>query len=267
MPAPVLRSQLVTFARQAAGFDVIGTSPDEFINDPEALGMVDRSVHALYDLLIEAHGQEYYLKRTTIAVVPIVSPAEAIFALPQDFYQLVSVAIQSPAFLGFVPIEPFMDRERAELMTQSVVGMYYPQMTRYRLRGEQAVAGNPPVTSPSALIEFLPTPLIAFTAFVWYVPTCARAAIGTLTNPDIFYDGINGWEDFIIYDVAAKMVIKEERDPGPYLAQRAYVEARIKALAGSRDQGMPEHVVDTRGWLRRASMGRIGGVRNRLWYP
>ena len=267
MPAPVLRSQLVTFARQAAGFDVIGTSPDEFINDPEATGMVDRAVHELYDLLVQARGEEYYVKEFSFFVDPL-APEPTLWDLPQDFYQLLTVYIQSPAFLGFLVIVPFMEREVAVLKTQSLIGTYYPQMTRYRLRGEQAVSGTPPVTVPSALIEFLPTPIVGFTAFVRYLPVCTRAAVGpTIASPDIFYDGINGWEDFVIYTVAAKMVIKEERDPAPYLAMRAAAEQRIRTLAGQRNAGEPEHVVDTRGWLRRSAMGRVGGIRTRLWYP
>jgi hypothetical protein len=264
MPATVLRSQLVTFARQAAGFDVTGTSPDEFVNDPEILGMVDRSATALYDLLVKARGEEYYLSEQTIAVS---QPAGTLYTLNANFYQLLNVHIQGPGFVGFLTLDPFQEREVAELKTQSLIGTYYPQMTKYRLRGVQGTPGNPP-TAPVAMIEFLPAPLVSFSAFVRYLPTCARGAIGgTLTNPDVSYDGIDGWEEFVIWDVAAKLVIKEERDSTPYLQQRAMVEKRIQELAGARNAGEPEHVVDTRGWLRRASMPRIGGIRTRQWWP
>lgn len=267
MPATVLRSQLVTFARQAAGFDVTGTSPDEFINDPEALGMVDRSATALYDLLIKARGEEYYLSETTITVSPL-APSPTIYALPADFYQLVNVHIQAQGFVGFLTIDPFMERDVAQLKTLSVIGTAFPQSTRYRLRGVQGAPGNPPGNPPVALIEFLPSPKVIFPAFVRYIPTCVRATVGaTLTNPDVAYDGINGWEEFIIWDVAAKMVIKEERDPGPYLMQRAMVEKRIETLAGARNAGEPERVVDTRDWMRRRAAGPMVGMRRRLWIP
>lgn len=267
MPAPVLRSSLVTFARQAAGFDVTGTSPDEFINDPEALGMVDRSATALYDLLIKARGEEYYLSEQTITLNPL-QAIPTLYALNQDFYQLVNVHVQAQGFTGFVTIEPFMEREVAQLKTLSIIGTAFPQSTRYRLRGAQATPAFPPTTVPSALIEFLPAPKVVFNAFVRYIPTCVRAAVGaTLTNPDVFYDGVNGWEEFVIWDVAAKMVIKEERDPGPYLMQRAMVEKRIETLAGARNAGEPERVVDTRDWMRRRAAGPMVGMRRRLWIP
>lgn len=266
MPALVLRSQLVTFARQAAGFDVNGTSPDEFINDPEALGMVDRSATALYDLLLKARGEEYYLSETTITVSPL-APSPTIYALPADFYQLLNVHVQATGFVGFLTLDPFMERDVAALKTQSIIGTYFPQMTRYRLRGVQGAPGTPPGNPPVALIEFLPAPKVIFPAFVRYVPTCIRATVGTLTSPDVQYDGINGWEEFIIWDVAAKMVIKEERDPGPYLMQLAMVEKRIEKLAGASNAGEPERVVDTRDWMRRAAMGRMTGIRRRLWIP
>ncbi len=263
MPATVLRSQLVTFARQAAGFDVIGTSPDEFINDPEALGMVDRSATALYDLLIKARGEEYYLSEVLIPV----GPGTTIYPLPADFYQLVNVHVRATGFVGFVTIDPFMEREVAALKTLSVIGTSFPQQTKYRLRGAQGFPGTPPAAPPLALIEYLPEPKVVFSTFVRYIPTCIRASVGTLTSPDVEYDGVNGWEEFIIWDVAAKMVIKEERDSAPYLQQRAMVEARIAALAGARNAGEPERVVDTRDWMRRAAAGRMTGARRRLWIP
>jgi hypothetical protein len=267
MPALVLRSQLCTFARQAAGFDVTGTSPDEFINDPELLGMVDRSATALYDLLVKARGEEYYLSEVTILVSPL-APSPTIYALPPDFYQLIGVHVRATGFVGFVAIDPFMEREVAALKTIGVIGTAFPQQTKYRLRGVQGVPGTPPGNPPVALIEFLPPPRVDFPAFVRYLPTCVRAVVGPdLVTPDVAYDGINGWEEFIIWDVAAKMVTKEERDAAPYLMQRAMVEKRIEALAGARNAGEPERVVDTRDWMRRAAAGPIMGIRRRLWIP
>jgi hypothetical protein len=265
MPAPVLRSTLVTLARQRAGFDVTGTSPDEFINDQEALNMVDLSATALYDLLIKARGEEYYLREVVLPVSPLVIPDPTLYKLPGDFYQLISVYVQAAGFVGFIAIVPFMEREVAALKTLSVIGGAFPQSSRYRLRGNQSIPGAIP-TEPEAVIEILPKPSVAFDVFVRYVPTCVRAAFGTLTNPDVAYDGINGWENYVIWDVAAQMVVKEERDAGPYLLQRAMVEKRIEALAGARNAGEPERVVDTRDWMRLRASG-MPGVRRRMLIP
>lgn len=62
---------------------------------------------------------------------------------------------------------------------------------------------------------------------------------------DVF-DGINGWEEFIILDAAIKCLIKDQAiDPSPLIAERDRELQRIRTDVSTRDQGEPHYVVDT----------------------
>ena len=72
------------------------------------------------------------------------------------------------------------------------------------------------------------------TITVRYIPTC-----GLLVNDSDPYDGINGWEEYIINDCAAHFCEKEERDASPFYKRMAEDVARIERMAPDRDGGMP----------------------------
>ena len=69
---------------------------------------------------------------------------------------------------------------------------------------------------------------------VWYVPTCPL-----LVNDSDTYDGINGWEEYVINDVTAHFIEKEESDASPFYKRKAELTERIARLAPDRDAGMP----------------------------
>lgn len=57
-------------------------------------------------------------------------------------------------------------------------------------------------------------------------------------------DGINGWEEYIVVDCAAKALEKEESDPSAMFARKAALIQRIQSAAANRDAGEPARVVD-----------------------
>lgn len=67
-----------------------------------------------------------------------------------------------------------------------------------------------------------------------------------------FVDGVSGWEEYIICDVAIKCLAKEESDASVFMAQKLALEKRIEAAAENRDAGSPQTVADARrgmlGW-------------------
>lgn len=272
MPSPVTLSQIITAGRRQAGMDV--TPSDTFVSDEEATYMAQRSVQALYDLLIGAQGEEYYLTETSISVVPYTGTGTNIYDLPFDFYKLSGCYIQAPSLYGFFSLEPFMQKDVAWLRTQGIVGFWNPTEMRFRLRGTQGSTFNVPpgissATLPVAQIELLPEPRTPCTLFVRYIPQCIQPGFNPSPPPvhDSVIDGINGWEEWAILDLAIKMLEKEERDTSALLGQKSACELRIMALAGERDVADPERVVDVRGNLRLAALRRNGGARTRWWYP
>ena len=57
-------------------------------------------------------------------------------------------------------------------------------------------------------------------------------------------DGVNGWEEYVVIDVAMKMMAKEESDTSVLERRKAAIIRRLEAEAANRDMGMPAHVVD-----------------------
>jgi hypothetical protein len=73
------------------------------------------------------------------------------------------------------------------------------------------------------------------------------------------FDGINGWEEFVIVDAAIKCMIKQELGTQELEKQKKDLIRRIEAMAPNRDADAPacikdndEHMysfLDRRRWL------------------
>lgn len=60
-------------------------------------------------------------------------------------------------------------------------------------------------------------------------------------DPDRF-DGINGWEEYIVIDAAIRALAKEESDPSLLMAEKNEMEQRLQEMADSRDKGRPKRL-------------------------
>jgi hypothetical protein len=72
-----------------------------------------------------------------------------------------------------------------------------------------------------------------------YVPACPRLVLDT----DIF-DGVNGWEEYIVVDVARKAKEKEESDTTELVNSKSALIKRIEDSAPNRNAGQPGRVTD-----------------------
>lgn len=76
---------------------------------------------------------------------------------------------------------------------------------------------------------------------IYYVPACPRLAL----QGDSF-DGINGWEEYVVVDAAMKCLEKEESDIQALMMRKGQLTDRINRMAPERDAGMPERVQSLR---------------------
>lgn len=245
----VARSWLIERIRERSGME-LGPYPvtGRFVEQSELKLMADESARALYDLLILNLGKPYFQAEVG---GPVVVGSEYL-SLPQDFYQLTGLF---GTFSQIVfPVPDFNTSEEAYLLQLSLTGGYLPWQTRYSLTGTQSIPGVAP-TLPVRRLRLLPVPNQAFTLRIHYIPSCVRADD---TNDDVYYDGVNGWEEWIIWDCVAKMLAKQESDPGFAMSQRAQVEGRIRALAGSIDRMHPERAQDWQTERRSVARYRVG---------
>ena len=200
----------------------------------EVDGYLNESIADLYDQILRARGFDGFESLSTITTAKGVS----VYTLTAPFYELLAVSIDLSDGCGSIPVERFMMHERPQLANPAVpYRRGYPYM--YKLLGDN--------------IELLPSPRGAYAVELRYIP----AATVLADDADTF-DGINGWEEWVVVDAARKMATKE-RDfelVGALQADQARLADRIKALAGARDRASGRRVVDVRGsrglaWRRR----------------
>lgn len=63
-------------------------------------------------------------------------------------------------------------------------------------------------------------------------------------NDSTLLEGIAGWEEYVILDMAIKCQIKQEFDATGFAAQKLEMKQRIEAMAEGRDAGQAQHVSD-----------------------
>ena len=205
---------LRTRARQRA--DMEGSL---FVSDAELNQLINTSVAELYDLLVSVNS-EYYLSSQTLTLIP----GTDTYSLPVDFYKLQGVDGIIDSQGNAYTLRPFNFAERNNaLYTTAASGPIVS--LRYRLLGQN--------------MRFIPVPSAAGSIKLWYISIPTPLALDTDT-----FDGINGWEEYVIVDAAMKMLIKEESDVSALMSEKQGLTARINTMASSRDSGTPDRVVD-----------------------
>jgi hypothetical protein len=249
----------------------------QFPDTGEVDRLVREAVAELYDKLIAARGAHYYMQRAEGETLPGIP----LMYLPSDFYKLCSVYVNQsasagiqqpnpqpgilfPVPLGAVPeytvngwqlIGPFMDQEQPGLMNATSAT---PYATMYRLRGQQEDANY---QARLDLLELCPVPRQPFVVQVQYIPVASTEPIPGPAPTDPV---VNGWEDYVAIRVAMTLLDEEESNTTHLERDLARMEARIEALAASRDEGRAERLQDTAGILDAQQLWGVP-VRPRWW--
>jgi hypothetical protein len=200
-----------------------------FITDATANEWINQGYAKLVDLLVGAN-PDWYLADVEIQT----TPGTREYAVPDDFYQVRGVDMVLSAE-HVVTLEPFNFLDRNRHQDQWPPPRWTDVETRVRYRVlRKGIDGD------ETRLRFEPDPLGKLYR-LWYV----RAAQDLEDDADEL-DGVNGYEEFIVADVAMKMMVKAETDPSPAMALKAEAVDRINEMARKRDQGRPVQVADTR---------------------
>lgn len=92
--------EIRNMAKQRA--DMVGSS---FITDPEWTNYINESAFELYDLLVGAYGDDYYLKYPPYSITT--DGTAFYYDVPSDFYKLVGVDVLLMGSNFYVPIKSF----------------------------------------------------------------------------------------------------------------------------------------------------------------
>lgn len=219
MARTVTLLELRTQARQRA--DMENT---QYVSDAEVNSYINSSIAELYDLLVQAF-EDYYISSATITLVA----GTDVYTLPNDFYKVLGVDLDtSTNFQNSITLRAYNFAERNRNSFYGQVQSAQITDLQYHIQG------------PS--IRFIPNPVQAGFVNLWYVP----AATKLVADIDTF-DGVNGYEEFIVWDVAMKLKTKEESDVSIEMMEKQRIIKRIQEAASQRDIGEPWRVTDVYG--------------------
>lgn len=193
-----------------------------FVSEAELGDYVNASAQELYDVLV-ASFQDYYLSVTANTTLTV---GQDSITLPTDFYKLRGIDRLLDGSSEWQTLQPFSFAERND--RQGMVGLtsyvYTDSGIRYRIQ--------------SNTVKLTPADDCAGTYRVWYIPR-----MPLLVNDSDSFDGINGWEDYVVVDAAIKMLMKEESSTTGLERQKTALLKRIQDMSVQRDSGSPEVIV------------------------
>lgn len=212
-----------------------------FISTSEWNSYINQSYFELYDLLTTTF-EDYYIATpvyfntnggTYIYALPdgvtFFNDVLGTPFVPKPFYKLrgVDLALQT-SNNAFVTINPFNFINRNTFVYPNTASTIYGVFNlQYKLLGNQ--------------IEFIPTPSAGQTIRLWYIPRMSQL----VTDVDVA-DGVSGWTEYIITDVAIKALQKEESDVSVLMAQKMALLKRIEETSMNRDAGSPATISNSR---------------------
>jgi hypothetical protein len=144
-------------------------------------------------------------------------------ALPSNFHQMrrVDWLVGTQTY----PIEPFSLQEPPYLDPYASPGNPYADL-RYRVMA-QALYFNRDPGAGTVRIHYTQAPI-------------------TLSLDGSSFDGVMGWEDWIVMFAAARVRVRNDEDASFELAEMARIEDKIKSEASNRDAGRAPRIADVR---------------------
>jgi len=182
--------------------------------DVELTRNVNQSIAELYDLLVEVN-KDYFLDYDDVSVVS----GTGEYALDADFYKVLGVDVQDGSH--WRQLRRFNWAERNQLQEGGAGKL----TTRYRAMGSN--------------LRLRPTPQWSGTLRLWFIP-----AYEVLVNPGDTFDGMAGWEEYVVIDCLIKARVKDEEDIQELMALKDAQIRRIRSEASERDDGEPNRIRD-----------------------
>ena len=227
MATQVYLATLMNTARQRANLE----GATAFITDSEIISYINASIADWYDLvrLTTFQGQ---IARSSW---PILTTANtSLYALPQNLSSVISVDANISGNSYAISAMPYQEEQRNMFKLLPFVGWSFGavQSVWYQIQDTN--------------INFLPTPTAGYNVTVNYVPTAP-----VLSNPQLdWLNSINGWEEYIVLDVAMKCLVKtgNANMVGVLAQERSRQEQRILKAAAQVDMNASEGVHESEAY-------------------
>jgi len=204
MARTVALASLIAQVRQRA--DREGSS---FFSDGEIIEYINQSKAMLDDELINAD-ETYNLTSHAFSTVA----GSGLYDLPTDFYKLRGLDATVTGNTFSVRRFSFDSRNSYDQPVIAIAG----DPLAYLLQGSS--------------LRLLPNPQGIYAMKLWYYPASLRITDGTSS-----FDGVSGFEEFVVLDAAIKCRQKEQMPINDLAASRDEQLARIRTNASRRDSG------------------------------
>jgi hypothetical protein len=183
-------------------------------SDAEITRNLNQSLQELYDIIAE-NCPDYYLASSSISV----TAGGDTYSLPATFYKVVGVDVTDGGYQRMLRRYTFPERHQFQDSGTDKV------TTRYRIMGSN--------------IKFRPVPTWSGTVTLWYIPRFVDLVSGS----DDF-NGVAGWEEYVIVDCVIKAKMKDEEDVRDWMTTKAILHQRILSECAERDNTEPDRVRD-----------------------
>lgn len=187
-----------------------------FVLQAEVMGYIDQSYTKLFSLLLQIDPDFF----ESLECEYLTNGTKNKFDLPDDFGYAQGVDYKSSS-TTWLELREYNIQERNRYENSTTRG----QARGYRIHG--------------SVLELRPTPSANQTYRLVYVAAPVR-----ITAPTQRIDGIAGYEEWVVLDVAMKMAMKEESDHRGILAERESERKRIEELISTRKLASNHHVTN-----------------------
>lgn len=216
--------------------DLVSVGADTFITTTELDRWIVQSSRRWLGMLLGSSGTDRYLENTnTVSVVA----GQGSYLLPDNFFQLYSASVTKNGSTFPIYAATIEERARADNTSGPSTAVRPKYVLTYGLLGVAAV------------IQMVPTPQEDYTVTLRYAPTSIGIDSGGSQIVDLGddsdgdrLDGVNGWEQWIVFDVCMKAKMKQEEDFSGFKLLRDEIGQEITRHASERDRG-PKRVRDT----------------------
>jgi hypothetical protein len=237
------------------------------ISIPEWNSYITNSYKELYDILVSAYGNDYFVATPYQFQITGLN----LYALPTNFYKLLGVDLQySASPTGWITLKrfEFIDRNKGAYLNSAVTISslaqlwYVPEPTTLQYMPFCSTTINSSTIGVSDSTDLIVGMSvygngIQPNAYILSIDTTLNQIVisstATVTQPVVILqmwidsatiDGISGWEEYIVIDAAIKAGIKQENDITGLEAQKLAMTKRIESMAEGRDLGQAHHVSD-----------------------
>jgi hypothetical protein len=190
----------------------------------EVLRHINQGGAELWDILVSVRGKTFARSASPWSITTAAETTDYTSGFPSDFLDLISARVDGP---GGYMLKPMQSPEEAWQLEAGIAN-YGPDF--YELL-------------PS-LLRLTPMHTAGLTVIIEY----AKTFTDITDSSGSLFDGINGWEDYLVAHAAMELFIKEGEPAEAALmqAQKDRIAERVRKRAAMRDRG-PQRVRDVRG--------------------